>query len=119
MHREWDRNDILTKLNSLSPTGIALAFLYEILGIFSAPFPTCTLLKADFWSASMLGARPQLPLPVEIRVPISLCRGPANFHCPSKLGFQFLYVEARPQLPLPVEFLYEILYVRRPANITF
>ncbi|AUJ57309.1 hypothetical protein B7474_08095 [Staphylococcus aureus] len=51
---------------------------------------------------------------VEIGVPISLCWGPANFHCLLKLGFQFLCVGARPQLPLPVEFLYEILYVGTP-----
>ncbi|ORN42549.1 hypothetical protein B8A23_08955 [Staphylococcus aureus] len=56
---------------------LPVEFLYEILCV-GAPSPTCTLLKSDFWSASVLGPRPQLPLPVEIGVPISLCWGPAN-----------------------------------------
>ncbi|OQV28868.1 hypothetical protein B6A35_00995 [Staphylococcus aureus] len=34
---------------------LPVEFLYEILCV-GAPSPTCTLLKADFWSASMLGA---------------------------------------------------------------
>ncbi|ORO13651.1 hypothetical protein B8A02_07025 [Staphylococcus aureus] len=62
--------------------------------LYRCPTPTCTLLKANYWPASMLGPR-QLALSVEFL-------------------FEILYVGAPPQLALPVEFHFEILYVGAP-----
>ncbi|PTY47166.1 hypothetical protein B1T34_00830 [Staphylococcus aureus] len=62
----------------LGPRQLALLveFFYEFLCV-GGPSPTCTLLKSDFPSASVLD-----PVP--------------NFHCLLKFGFQFLCVGAPP-----------------------
>ncbi|ORN89243.1 hypothetical protein B8A10_11625 [Staphylococcus aureus] len=54
MHREWDRNDIFTKLICLPQLALPVEFLYEILCV-GAPSPTriaCLNWGSNF---SMLG----------------------------------------------------------------
>ena len=67
--------------------------------------------------AKFISVSPQLVLPVEIGVPISLCWGPANLHCLLKLVFQFLCVGAC-QLAHYCKLYFRQLLCWEPANIT-
>ncbi|ATH58784.1 hypothetical protein B7437_08755 [Staphylococcus aureus] len=80
MHREWDRNDIFTKLICLPQLALPVEFLYEILCV-GAPSPT--------------------RIACRISLRNSLCWGPANFHCLLNFFTKFSVLGPR-QLPLPV-----------------